>query len=251
MKTKWLMAGMVAMSAVPMAANAEFSLGAIASYSPEVYKDTPSIKRVFPLVGYEGEHFFIRGLNAGYRLLPVDRRGGFGQNIVLRLKYDPRSLDPSDSTDPEMQQLDERKATVYGGIGYQVYTPVGLFELTGMTDTLGRTDGSYAQASWKVPFMFKRWGIVPSVGYVYDDSKLSNYLYGVSASESARSGINEFDAGADGSYFINIQSYLNVTDHVRVTGSITYRNLEGDIESSPIIASGVNTTAALGVSYVF
>ena len=242
---------MVAMSAVPISANAEFSLGAIASYSPETYKDTPSIKRVFPLVGYEGEHFFIRGLGAGYRLLLVDRRGGFGQNIVFRLKYDPRSLEPSDSSDTQIQELDERKATVYGGIGYQLYTPIGLFELAGMTDTLGRSNGSYADASWKVPFMFERWGIVPTIGYTYDDSKMNNYLYGVSASEATRSGLNEFNAGPDGSYYVAIKSYFNVTDHVRITASLTYRNLEGDIEKSPIIESGINTTTALGVSYVF
>ncbi len=41
MKTKLLAATVVALGAVPMAANAEFSLGAIASYSPETYKDTP------------------------------------------------------------------------------------------------------------------------------------------------------------------------------------------------------------------
>ncbi len=160
-------------------------------------------------------------------------------------------MDPSDSSDTQIQELDERKTTVYGGIGYQLYTPIGLFELAGMTDTLGRSNGSYADASWKVPFMFERWGIVPTIGYTYDDSKMNNYLYGVSASEATRSGLNEFDAGPDGSYYVAIKSYLNVTDHVRITASVTYRNLEGDIEKSPIIESGINTTTALGVSYVF
>ncbi|MCL9782315.1 MipA/OmpV family protein [Vibrio sp. S4M6] len=256
MKTKWLVIAATAISCVPMVASAEmseFSLGAIASYSPRVYKDTPSNKTVFPMVGYEGEHFFIRGLGAGYRLFPLGGRegGAFRQNIVFRLKYDPRTLKPSDSTDPQIQQLDERKTSIFGGVGYQLITPVGLFELAGMTDTLGRSNGSYAQLSWKVPLMFKNWGIIPSAGYTYDDSKLNNYLYGVSAAESARSGIREFNAGADGSYFITLQSYLDITKRVRVTASVTYRNLEGDIEKSPIIESGVNTTTALGVSYVF
>lgn len=233
---------------MPMAANAaEFSLGAVASYSPEVYKDTPSNKAVIPMIGYEGEHFFARGLEIGYRLFPA----GTTQNIVFRLKYDARTLKPSDSSDPQMKLLDERESSVFGGVGYQLITPVGLLEIAGMTDTLGRSHGSYAQASWKLPIMMDGWGIIPTAGYVVDDSKLNNYLYGVSAEESTRSGISQFDAGADGAYYLGVSSYLNVTQNLRLTASVTYRNLEGDIEKSPIIASGINTTTAVGVNYIF
>ncbi|MFA0231651.1 MipA/OmpV family protein, partial [Vibrio sp. 10N.261.45.A7] len=104
----------------------QWSLGVAASYSPAVYKDTPSNRAVIPMIGYEGEHFFMRGFSAGYRLLPA----GSPQNIVFRAVYDPRTLKPSDSDNVDIQKLDEREASVLGGISYQVITLVGMFEAT-------------------------------------------------------------------------------------------------------------------------
>ncbi|MGT0149703.1 MipA/OmpV family protein [Vibrio metschnikovii] len=75
----------------PWYVNAEmsqWSVGVAAAYSPAVYKDTPSNRTVIPIIGYEGEHLFFRGFDAGYRLLPIRSQ----QNLILRLAYDPRTL---------------------------------------------------------------------------------------------------------------------------------------------------------------
>nr|WP_241810577.1 MULTISPECIES: MipA/OmpV family protein [Vibrio] len=44
---------------------------------------------------------------------------------------------------------------------------------------------------------------------------------------------------------------MHVTPNVRVTGGVRYTNLEGDIENSPILESGINMAANVGVAYVF
>ncbi|WP_338000491.1 MULTISPECIES: MipA/OmpV family protein [Aliivibrio] len=100
-----------------------------AAYSPSFYKETPSNTTVIPVVGYEGEHLFLRGFSGGYRLYPV----GTPQNIILRFVYDPRTFKPEDSDNIQMQKLDERKATILGGVTYQAITHIGLstyFHLT-------------------------------------------------------------------------------------------------------------------------
>ena len=75
--------------------------------------------------------------------------------------------------------------------------------------------------------------------------------YGVSSAEAARTNLNEFDADWDGQYFIGLGGYLHVTPNIRVTGGVRYTNLEGDIENSPILESGINMAANVGVAYVF
>ncbi|MCW8334743.1 MipA/OmpV family protein [Vibrio paucivorans] len=225
----------------------QWSLGVAASYSPAVYKDTPSNQTVIPVVGYEGEHLFLRGFSAGYRINPV----GSVQNVVFRLVYDPRTLKPSDSDNEQIQKLDERDSTILGGVSYQLITMVGMFEATAGTD-VGRThNGLYAEAAWRLPIRKRGWAITPSIGYAYNSQNLNNHLYGVSGEEAMRSGLTEFDADWDGQYFIGASAYLHITPRVRVTGGVRYTNLEGDIERSPIIESGVNTTANVGVAYVF
>jgi len=250
LKSSWFKAAVAAAVLAAPHANAkisQWSLGVAASYSPAVYKDTPSNKAVIPVIGYEGEHLFLRGFSAGYRLFPI----GSPQNIVFRAVYDPRTLKPEDSSNPDIQQMDERKSTILGGVSYQLITLVGMFEATAGSD-LGRThNGLYAEAAWRLPIRQKGWAITPSMGYAYNSEKLNNHLYGVSAQEAARSGLDKFDADWDGQFFIGASAYMHLTPNIRLTGGVRYTNLEGDIEGSPLIESGVNTTANVGVAYVF
>ncbi|MGF1755791.1 MipA/OmpV family protein [Vibrio makurazakiensis] len=231
----------------------QWSVGVAASYSPAVYLDTPSNKAVIPVVGYEGEHFFMRGFSAGYRLLPV----GSPQNIVFRAVYDPRTLKPADSGNADIQLLDEREASILGGVSYQAITLVGMLEATVGSDLGFKHNGIYAEAAWRLPIRRKGWAITPSIGYSYNSEKLNNHLYGVSSEEAQRIAaqgngtISEFDADWDGQFFIGMSAYMHLTPNIRLTGGVRYTNLEGDIEGSPIIESGVNTTANIGAAYVF
>lgn len=250
LKTSWLksICLLAAIAALPSQAKiSQWSLGVAASYSPAVYKDTPSNQTVIPLIGYEGEHLFLRGFTAGYRLLPV----GSPQNIIFRAAYDPRTLKPEDSSNPDIQLMDERKATVLGGVSYQAITMLGMFEATLGSDLANRHNGIYAEAAWRLPIRRGGWGVTPSLGYAYNSSRLNNHLYGVSAAEAARSGLSEFDADWDGQMFIGASGYFHLTSSVRVTGGLRYTNIEGDIEGSPLIESGVTTSANIGVAYVF
>nr|WP_162046113.1 MipA/OmpV family protein [Vibrio taketomensis] len=225
----------------------QWSLGAGVSYSPAVYKDTPSNKAVVPIVGYEGEHFFMRGFTAGYRLYPIRST----HNVVFRLAYDPRTLKPSDSDDPVVSKMDKREATVFGGVSYQLMTRVGMFETTAGTDIGGKHNGLYGEVAWRLPYRGRGWGITPSIGYSYNSDKINNHLYGVSQAEAARAGIEEFDADWDGQYFIGLSGYFHLTPQFRLGGGVRYINLEGDIEKSPLIESGINTAATFTVTYIF
>lgn len=245
-KRVWLLPVLL-ISSVVHAEMSQWSLGVAAAYSPAVYKDTSSNRTIIPVIGYEGERVFFRGFNAGYRLFPQ----GSTQNIVFRVAFDPRTLKPSDSDDPQIRQLDKRKATVLGGVSYQLNTLVGMWEASIGTDIAGRHNGVYGELAWRLPIQFDRWGITPSVGYSYNSDKLNNHLYGVSANEAARSGLEEYDADWDGEYFIGASAYWMLTRNVLVSGGIRYSNLDGDISSSPVVGSSSGTMGTIGVVYQF
>lgn len=231
------------------AASSPWSVGVGAAYSPNVYKGTPSNRTVIPIVGYEGEHFFMRGFSAGYRLNP---RGSV-HNFVFRLIYDPRSYNASDSDDADMKLLDDRDATILGGMSYQLLTQVGMFETSVGSDIGSEHNGLYGEVAWRVPFRTPFWGLTPAVGYSYNNEKLNQHLYGVSKSESQRTGgnIEAFSPDAAGYYFIGLSGYLNVGDNVTFNGGVRYTNLEGDIEDSPILDGTESVIGNLGVTYTF
>ncbi|MCW8330271.1 MipA/OmpV family protein [Photobacterium sp. SDRW27] len=225
----------------------QLSLGAITSYSPEVYKETDANVVVIPAIGYESPHLFFRGFSAGARLYPI----GTPTNVIFRLAYDPRTLKPSDSDNVQIQLLDEREASILGGVSYQMLTQVGIFEVGAGTDLGSKHNGLYAEASWRLPIRMRRFAITPQIGYAYNSDRINNHLYGVSNSESTRSGLEAFDADWDGQYFVGLSGYMFITNSVRLNASVRYTNLEGDIENSPIIAGSVTSQGSLGITYVF
>lgn len=245
-KAAWAVSALAASSFAHAEMN-QWSVGVAAAYSPAVYKDTSSNRTVIPVIGYEGEHLFLRGFTAGYRLMPM----GSEQNIVFRLAYDPRTLKPEDSDDPQIQLLDKRKSTVLGGVSYQLRTLVGMWEASVGADVAGRHNGMYGEIAWRLPLRFSNWGITPAIGYSYNSDKLNNHLYGVSASESARSGLQEYDAGWDGQYFIGASAYWSITRSVRVNGGIRYSNLDSDLSDSPVVGRDTSVMGTLGIAYVF
>ncbi|MDD9174790.1 MipA/OmpV family protein [Aliivibrio finisterrensis] len=243
-----LIVGAALVAAANVSANiSQWSIGAAAAYSPSFYKETPSNTTVIPVVGYEGEHLFLRGFSGGYRLYPV----GTPQNIILRFVYDPRTFKPEDSDNIQMQKLDERKATILGGVTYQAITHIGLFEIGAGSDIGNTHNGIYAEAVWKLPIRRKGWAITPSLGYSYNSERLNNHLYGVSAEEAQRSGIEEFDADWDGQFFVGLSTYFHLTSNIRVTGGLRYVNLEGNLEKSSMIEHTASTTGNVGIAYVF
>lgn len=249
-----LVSGMIVGAALTVAASAnaqisQWSIGAAAAYSPSFYKETPSNTTVIPMIGYEGEHLFLRGFSGGYRLRPV----GSPQNIIFRFIYDPRTFKPEDSDNAAMQQLDERKSTILGGVTYQAITHIGLFEVGAGSDIGNTHNGIYAEAVWKLPIRRKGWAITPSFGYSYNSERLNNHLYGVSVEESTRTGgaMSSFDADWDGQFFVGLSTYFYLTPNIRVTGGLRYVNLEGQIESSPMIEHTTSTTGNVGIAYVF
>ncbi|WP_159651939.1 MipA/OmpV family protein [Vibrio atypicus] len=249
---KWFVFSAVFTTSTVYANISQWSIGGAASYSPAVYKDTPSNKTVIPMIGYEGSHFFLRGFSAGYRMLPV----GSPQNIVFRVVYDPRTLKPEDSDDPAIQLMDERKASILGGVSYQMITLAGMFEITAGSDLRFVHNGLYAEAAWRLPIRRRGWAVTPAIGYAYNSSRLNDHLYGVSSSEANKAqaaghNIEEFEASWDGQYFIGLSGYMHLTPHIRVTGGIRYTNLEGEVQYSPLVENGVYTSANVGVAYVF
>jgi outer membrane protein len=245
-KLKRLALATLALAATSVSAN-EVSLGFITSYSPAVYKGLDSNIIPFPMIGYEGEHLFLRGTGIGYSLLPQ----GTPLNIILRAQYDPRILKPEDSDNADIQKLDERKAGALGGATFQVITTTGTIEATVGSDIALNHNGLYAELVFKESFHMGAWGLTPEIGYAFNDDKLNNHLYGVSAAEAARTDFEAFDAGWSGKIFVGVGGYTYLSENIRLIGSVRYSKLDYDLEDSPIIESDNVLSGTLGASYIF
>lgn len=245
MKKIILTASITAISSHVMATEA--SLGVVSSYSPAVYKGLDSNVEYFPMFGYEGDHLYLRGVEAGYRVMsartPI--------NVIFRLAYDPRTLKPSDSDDLDIQMLDERKAGVLGGVTLQAMSEAGTIQFSVGTALNNDDAGLYGELVWKKTINMGLYGLIPEIGYAYNSAELNDHFYGVSKGEASRTRFNEFHAGSSGKAFVGLGSYAHLSRNIRVTVSTRYTKLDKEIADSPIVRRDDSLSGTFGMSYIF
>ncbi|MGR5149452.1 MipA/OmpV family protein [Photobacterium alginatilyticum] len=223
----------------------EFSLVAVTSYSPAVYKGQGTNVEQFALLGYEGRHLYVRGTSAGYSLNPL----GSPLNLILGVGYDPRTLHPEKSSNVDVQQLDQRKAGVFGRVSLQAISQAGELEVSIGTDLANNHNGLYVEAVLRLPVSKELHTFVPEIGYSYNSKKLNNHLYGVSYNESRKTDFDSFDAGSNGAFFIGLNTQFRLYRQVTIFSSVRYSNLDSGISQSPVIESSRAISAVVGFSY--
>ncbi|PWI34940.1 hypothetical protein DI392_01285 [Vibrio albus] len=252
---KRLVTGLVLFSCIPAYAEqaseqtSEWSLGIGGAYIPSIFKDTSSTTMMFPIGGYEGEHFYWQGLEVGYALNSKQA----SHNLIFHLGYDTKSFDPDDSDNLDVKKLDEREGTVLGGMSYQYQSVLGTLKLTGAADIAGEHNGWLGGLTWSYPFNVDRWGITPSIGYTYYSEDYNQHMYGVSAAESTKTAgaISQFTPDGEGEYFASLSAFYGLTEDLVVNVTMTYINLQGSVEESPILEKTAFTTGVISLIYMF
>lgn len=229
------------------AAGTRWSVGVGAGVSSELYKDTDYTTGTTVVGGYEGDYVYFRGRELGYRVLPQDSV----QNFSLRLIYDGRHFDPSDSDDRQMRELDKRHATGLIGPKYELRLPLGKLEVGAAIEFTGEHDGYMAHAGWSYPMIAGPWGIIPGVGYEYNSSKMTNYLYGVSAGEASRSGLDQYDPDGAGQFYVGVNGFFHLSDSVRLDAGLRLTSYDSEIKDSPMVSHGENVAFFTAASYLF
>ncbi|MZI92790.1 hypothetical protein F9817_06235 [Vibrio sp. CAIM 722] len=230
-----------------IAAPSPWSIGVGGGVSSELYKDTHSDSNATLLGGYDGEHIYLKGTELGYRLFAKDAK----QNVMLRVLYDGRHFDPSDSDDQQMKQLDKRHGTGLIGPKMQIKTAAGTFESGVAVEFTGEHQGYLATVGWSYPLIMGNMGIIPNLGYEHNSEKMANYLYGVSDHEARHSGIQRYHVNGAGQYYMGVNGFFKLTEHIRFDSGLRFTHYDSEIKDSPIVAHGNNAALFVAASYVF
>ena len=229
----------------PLIAQAGGSLGVIGAASESMYKETESNGNYLPNISYEGEHFFLKAPEIGYRFLPKQSP----QNFSAGLSYERSNFDPDDSDNVSIQQLDDRDDSIMAFASYKA----GPLSTKFAQDISGEHDGYYAQIALGYPLPVGAWKVIPSISYRYMDSKMSNHLFGVSQSESVNTGgaIAAYDSGAISQIKYGIRGIYPLSTNVNLMLGIYHTKFDKEILKSPIIEDNTITSALAGVVFSF
>lgn len=223
-----------------------FSLGAGAVFNESPYKGYNQNTTAVPLISYEGDRFYVRQTTGGWIMWKDDKN-----ELSLTASWMPLHFDPDDNDDHQMKRLDERKASAFMGGAYYRHERWGSLKLALSGDAMDESGGTIAEISYFHPIRMERLILTPSVGVFYSDKSYNDYYYGVSGSESRRSGLDDYTAGDSWTPYVGLAAKYQLTKSLFLTASAVYTVLPDDVKNSPMIDRDDSVALMTGVAWRF
>ena len=216
--------------------------GVIAVDSP--YANTDTKVMALPMINYQGEKLTLRGYTLDYTLL---QQHGFSWSATLA---PGQFFDSSDSDNPAIKALNERKMSLYAGTKVSYAASFGRVSASVSHDILGNGDGAKFKTDYSYPVkLTKELMLAPFVGVEINSSQLSNYYYGVAEGESST--FDAYELSSTVNYNIGLLATYKINKNLNVNALVKYHQLDADIEDSPIIDTDNLTTAMMSITYHF
>ena len=214
--------------------------------NPSPYKGYDNDVMMLPLVSYEDNQLFWRGLGGGYYLLKDETH-----QLSLNVYYLGLAFDPNDSDDQAIKYLDKRRSTLMAGIGYSYNDSWGTIRSEVSADTLGNSDGLLAELAYLYHFQQGKTSITPELGALWSNSSHNNYYYGISDREANHSGLAHYRADDTLSPFfeLTLTHQFNKNWRAFFNGRVTY--LGSEIKDSPMVDQSYTAILITGAHFSF
>jgi len=207
------------------------------------YDDDEKTKPV-PVILYEGENFFVRGSNLGWKFIDTN-----GLELSLVGQYLADGYDSSDSDN--LRGMDDRDPS-FGVGGQAIWNPDALgFKLSAVTDVTDNSDGQQVVGELFYKYRSDALMIQPSAGFVWQSDDYNDYYYGVKNSEAVP-GRPAYSADDDFNYRMGaVAIYQQKTSPWMYAAGMRYTFFSDEIKDSPIVDEDGEFTAFIGVAYTF
>lgn len=237
---------LTAITATSALADNKFSLGAGVGVLETPYKDYDREVVPVPVITYEGDDFWFRGLGGGYYLWNDE-----SDKLSITAYYSPFEFKPKDSDDRQLRQLDKRKATLMAGLSYVHNTQYGFLRTSLAGDTLDNSNGISWDLAWLYRYTNGGLTLTPGIGLEWSSENMNEYYYGVSGKESRRSGLDRYNPDSDWSPYLELTASYKLTDAWSVYGAGRYTHLSSEVKDSPMVDKSWAGALSAGVTYSF
>jgi outer membrane protein len=219
-------------------------VGAIAQNSP--YAGEGMRVQPVPLISYEGEHFFFRGITAGWQFLDNDT---FELAAIAQFRFDGFEIKELDrrklaANGLDARLLDDRDDSVDAGISASWSGSAGELELELLSDVTGKSKGQEFSLQYGYPLDFGRTQITPNIGVTYLSKKTANYYYGTLDSE-VRRGVIDYKPDAATIPYVGVDFMRSFGNNWTFIAMLEYSVLPSKITDSPLLERDTNGTAEI------
>jgi outer membrane protein len=212
-----------------------WSLGAGVMAREGIYGGEGSYVLPLPLVGYEGEHFYLRGISGGYHA--IDSKY-FSLDAELSANPGVRS-DDFDAAElaangVNRDFLEDRDWGMSAGLVATLRSPVGELKIEARTDITDVSGGQEYGVAYKYPISLGRTLVSPTVGVQFQSEKMANYYFGTLDTEVAR-GVADYKPGSFAVPHAGLSVVRPLNDKWTIFGAADYRITPDEMKASPLI----------------
>ena len=246
-KLKLLALGIIVATSVSTAyAENQWSVGAGVGVINSPYKQYDRDIYPVPVITYEGDNFWFRGLGGGYYLWNDQT-----DKLSIMAYYDPTHFKPGDSDNYQLRQLDKRKSTMMAGVSWVHNTEYGFLRTALAGDTLDNSNGYIWDLAWLYRYTNGGLTLTPGIGLEYHSENYNDYYYGVSHKESRRSGLNSYDADDGWNPYLELTASYKFAPDWNVYATGRYHRLSDEVKDSPMVDKSWTGLMSMGVTYSF
>ncbi|WP_341920732.1 MipA/OmpV family protein [Hydrocarboniphaga effusa] len=214
-----------------------WALGVGAALIDSPYAGEGSRLRPFPLVSYEGERVFLRGISAGVHLydappfrldaLLSPRLGGFDIDDLGRSELLANGVDP--------ELLRNRDDALDAGFRASFGSTWGSIAIEAVHDVSGVHDGYELGLDYRYTWRLAQTAVTASAGAGALSSRLAGYYFGILDSEVAR-GVPAYSPGSAFVPRIGLTLMHAIgASNWQLLGSIEYQRLPDELRGSPLL----------------
>lgn len=227
-------------------AESNLTLGVGVGVVEHPYKDYDSDFYPIPVITYESENFWFRGLGGGYYLWNDNT-----DKLSIMAYWSPMYFKPGDSDDHQLHCLDRRKSTMMAGVSYAHHTQYGFLRTSLAGDTFDNSNGIVWDLAWLYRYTDGGLTLTPGIGVEWNSENQNNYYYGVSREESLRSGLRGYNPNDSWNPYLEISANYNFAGNWSVYGTARYTRLSDEITDSPMVDKTWTGILSTGVTYRF
>ncbi|WMJ68215.1 MipA/OmpV family protein [Stenotrophomonas sp. 24(2023)] len=227
-----------------------WSLGLGAIAKDGAYAGEGSQVMPIPLVNYNGDRFFFRGITAGWKLVGNE---AFELNALGKLRFDGFSVDDLGRSELARNGIDrtlleDRDKALDLGIGAKWTGRAGELELELLADVTDKSGGQEATLQYGYPFQLGIGSITPMAGVTWQSKDMANYYYGTLDSEVAR-GVVDYKPGAVTLPFVGVQYFRPIGEKWSVMAFAKYSRLPSALQDSPLVEADKKNSATIFVGF--
>lgn len=229
------------------------SLGLGLSMAQSPYAGADSSVSPLPLLDYQGERLFVRGLTAGAHLYQHD---GFGLDAIVSGRFD--GIDHGDFGRRELARngidrdlLEDRDDGVDLGLRAIWRGAAGKLQASARADVSGASDGYELALEYGYPLQLAGATLTPSVAVSYMSDTLADYYYGTLSDEEAR-GVTRYRPGSAVVPSLALGLSKPLGERWLLNAEASYRWLPDRITDSPLTEGDSGLLGIrVGLSWVF